>query len=68
MKCPKCNKKMRSGSVMSPRGIYWDNEKKGRWSVLGTETLISMWSWKIGEADAWRCDACRLIVFQIPEK
>jgi len=59
--CPLCHGRLERGVLLAPRGIYWD--QKVRWSILGSESILSMWAWKMPNAPASRCPTCRLVLF-----
>lgn len=60
LNCPRCGKPMDNGFVTAGKGLRFREDGRVHWTLMGGETLISMW--KMAGTAAWDCPACHLAV------
>jgi uncharacterized Zn finger protein (UPF0148 family) len=66
LSCPICGREIERGYIFSTREIAWTEDGKSRLipSLYPHETLVHSLGLKVEKATAYRCDQCRIVLFQ----
>lgn len=62
--CPKCEQQMKNGYVYSTRQIFWSTDGKSRIFDFQGETLVELPLLKSKKVPAYRCEDCKIVIFQ----